>query len=562
VTRAAGAAESAPEQDLQTAAPAAPGRPLVEVTGLAKSFGKLGVFDEVSLAVGPGELVVLTGSSGSGKTTLLRLLHGQLRPTRGSIWVAGRSLHRLWRRGLGRVRRDVGFIFQDFRLLPRLTALENIILALQISDPQLPYSVIRRRALEVLEALSLGHRGRAYPAQLSAGEQQRVAVARALAGHPQILLADEPVTAIDAQNAHIVVRLLEEAAANGAAVIVASHHNTYRSHRELRLPEGKILPGHRGRKAGVSAQPVRPRLWRRLLALCANSFRLVVLSGLRSWRRDLRLIAPALGSMALLFLLCGLLSLVGVAVADVGARAADQASVVRVYLAPDAAPADVAALKARLAADPRVESIREVSAEQALREANGRPGLGALASLSTSNPFPASLDVRARRLTDVGTIAALAKGDPAADPSYPTSYDPDAYSRLQRMGLIIGGIGAGLLLLFLFVAYSVVANSMRAIATARREEVLVTRLLGARGWMLRGPFVVQGLATGAFAGALAAAVVAGGWFLADRFAAATYSQVLPGAGPVAIRFVVAGLLTAGLVLGALTALLGFRRLRA
>ena len=170
--------------------------------------------------------------------------------------------------------------------------------------------------------------------------------------------------------------------------------------------------------------------------------------------------------------------------------------------------------------------------------------------------------MRARRLTDVGTIAAMAKGDPAADPSYPTSYDPDAYSRLQRIGLIVGGIGAGLLLLFLFVAYSVVANSMRAIATARREEVLVTRLLGARDWMLRGPFVVQGLATGAFAGALAAAVVAGGWFLADRFAAATYSQVLPGAGPVAIRFVVAGLLTAGLVLGTLTSLLGFRRLRA
>jgi len=133
---------------------------------------------------------------------------------------------------------------------------------------------------------------------------------------------------------------------------------------------------------------------------------------------------------------------------------------------------------------------------------------------------------------------------------------------LRKVALVAGGVAAGLLLLFIAVAYAVAANSMRAIAAARQQEVTVTRLLGARGWMLRGPFVTEGLVTGAFAGALAAAAVAGTWLLASTFASETYSQILPGVGPSSVRYVVAAVMVAGLVLGALTAMLGFRRIRA
>jgi cell division transport system permease protein len=206
--------------------------------------------------------------------------------------------------------------------------------------------------------------------------------------------------------------------------------------------------------------------------------------------------------------------------------------------------------------------VTEVSAAQALAQANSRPGLDSLASLSDTNPFPASLDVRVRQVTNVGAVAAEVTGDPAADATYPTSYDPDTYARLRKIALIAGGIGGGLLLLFGLVAYAVSANSMRGIAAARREEVTITRLLGARGWMLRGPFVTEGLMTGALAGALAGAVVAGAWVLATRFAAETYSQVLPGVGPDSVRYVGAAVIAAGLVLGALTSMLGFRRIRA
>ena len=379
------------------------------------------------------------------------------------------------------------------------------------------------------------------------------------------------------------MRLLEDAAAGGAAVIVATHKHTFQSSRILRLPTGQVLlngsrraasnangthsaptlwrlllPTHE-RPRKVALKPAQLPLWRRLVALVANSYRLVVLSGLRSWSRDLRLTTPALGSMALLLLLCGTLAMVGIAIERAAVRQAADASLVRVYLASDASPDAVAALKSRLIADPRVVSITAVSPEQALAQANSRPGLDNLASLSATNPFPASLDVRVRDVTNVGAVATSVTRDPAVDPAYPTSYDPDTYARLRHLALVVGAVGGGLLLIFGLVAYAVIANSMRAIAAARRAEVSVIRLLGARGWMVRGPFVVEGLMIGALAGAAAASAVAGAWLLATRFESATYAQLLPGVGPTEVRYVLAAVMVAGLLLGSLTALLGFRK---
>ena len=560
-------------------------QPVVKLTHVFKLFGRTSVLNNISISVAPGEIVEVTGPSGSGKTTLLRLIHGQLRPNRGEVWVEGHGLHRWWRRGLGRIRREVAFVYQEQRLLPRLTALENLVFAMQISDPEVPHRTIRRQALDALEGLSLGHRRGAYPHQLSAGERQRVAVARALSGRPRVLLADEPLASIDDDNAQIVMRLLEEAAANGAAVIVATHHPTLAAHRVLRLPSGQVLVSReraqsngkhsglslwrrirpatsRARKNGHAVSVVRLPLWRRLIALADNSFRLVVLSGLSSWARDLRLTAPALGSMGMTLILCGMLALVGISIATVAGQQAGQASIVRVYLASGASPSAVAALESKLRADPRVSSVSEISAAQALQDAQSKPGLGALAGITGSNPFSASLDVQVKQVGEVAAVAAEVVGDPAVDATYPTSYDPDTYTRLRQLALIIGGIGAGLLLLFTVVAYAVAANSMRAIAAARHNEVTVTRLLGARGWMVRGPFVTEGLVTGALAGAVAAAAVLGVWTLASSLGSATYSQILPGVGPDSVRYVAAAVMVAGLALGALTAMLGFRRMRA
>ena len=206
--------------------------------------------------------------------------------------------------------------------------------------------------------------------------------------------------------------------------------------------------------------------------------------------------------------------------------------------------------------------MRYLTPAQALEEASKRPGLDSLASLSSTNPFPASLDVKVRLVTHVAAVAGSVKGDPAVDPTYPTSYDPDTYARLRHFALVAGAISGGIVLLFAIVAYAVVANSMRGIAHARRQEVAVARLLGARSWMLRGPFVVEGLTTGAIAGALAAALIGAAYLLAMRFQSAVYVQLLPGVGTTAVQYVVAAVITAGLILGTATALLGFRKARA
>lgn len=598
-----------------------PSEPVVRLQAVSRAFGRKSVLKDITLSVGAGELVEVTGPSGSGKTTLLRLVHGQMRPNSGELWVGGRGLHRLFRRGVLGLRQDVAFIFQEQRLLPRLTALENVVLALQVRDPQVPLKTIRRRAAAALESVKLGDRQRSYPHQLSAGERQRVAIARALVTRPRILLADEPLTALDDANAAVVKHLIEEAAAGGTAVIVASHQHSFPASKILRLPSARVMTngarrnghlngytnghvnghsnGHangksngngaaavNGNGAAVAAvatqpstslwrrlfaptreRPSRPArvkalpLWRRLTALSANMYRLVVLNGLRSWSRDLRANLPVMGTIAFLLLLAGTISLVGISVEKIVAGAASQVSVVRVYLAPDATQDEISALQSRLEADPRVASVNYVSPEQALQEAQSRPGLDSLASLSSTNPFPASLDVHVRKVTQIAAVAKSVEGDPAVDPSYPTSYDPNTYSRLKQFAYVAGGIAGGILLLLAIVGYVVIANAMRGIAASRRVEVAVTRLLGARGWMLRGPFMVEGLMTGALAGALAAAAVAGAYLAATRFAGAVFVQVLPGVGPVSVQYVLAAVIATGLVLGTGTAMLGFRKVR-
>ncbi|HEX6349335.1 MAG TPA: ATP-binding cassette domain-containing protein [Candidatus Dormibacteraeota bacterium] len=206
------------------------------MSGVRKTFGKRVVLDQLSFAASLGDVVAVVGDSGAGKTTLLRLIHGQLRPDRGQVWVDGHPLHRRFLRGVEHMRRDAGFIFQDHRLLPRLNALENVVVALQMARPDVPYGVIRRAANEALEQVGLGEDRAKFPAELSLGERQRVAVARTLALRPRLLLADEPTASLDETNAGRVLELLRHAACEGALVVVATHHLDFGAAQVLSLP--------------------------------------------------------------------------------------------------------------------------------------------------------------------------------------------------------------------------------------------------------------------------------------------------------------------------------------
>jgi len=178
----------------------------------------------VHLALQPGELTFLVGPSGAGKTTLLKLINREIRPTRGEVWVDGMAAHALKASRVADLRRRVGVVFQDFKLLPRLTAMENVALALQVGDLRVSDQEASERALDALDAVGLGDRGGAFPHQLSGGQQQRVAVARAIVAQPPLLIADEPTGNLDIETSWEMMDLFGDIAAFGTTVLIATHN--------------------------------------------------------------------------------------------------------------------------------------------------------------------------------------------------------------------------------------------------------------------------------------------------------------------------------------------------
>jgi len=204
--------------------------PLVRVEGVSKHFGegqtRVDALRDVSLAVYPGQVVGLRGPSGSGKTTLLNVIGCILEPSRGRIALDAEVVYdnRWLRSDLRRLRLEkIGFIFQTHNLLPFLDNTENVAVVLDLAG--FDAATARRRAVELLDYLEVGHRGHAMPAQLSGGEAQRVAIARALANRPRIILADEPTAALDSHRAGIVMNLLRKVAVDQDAAIIAVTHD-------------------------------------------------------------------------------------------------------------------------------------------------------------------------------------------------------------------------------------------------------------------------------------------------------------------------------------------------
>jgi ABC-type lipoprotein export system ATPase subunit len=200
---------------------------MLRAAGLVKSYraptGKpICVLAGVDLAVKGGELVVVTGPSGSGKSTLLNVLGLLEDGDRGEIWFEDTRVSGLGRAAKSRARgRYVGFLFQSFLLLPSLTALENVVLAARYV--QRPGGAARRRAIELMQEVGVGDRMDHFPAQLSGGEQQRVAFCRAVLNDPPLLLADEPTGNLDDANGAVILDALRGRARAGAAVVVVSH---------------------------------------------------------------------------------------------------------------------------------------------------------------------------------------------------------------------------------------------------------------------------------------------------------------------------------------------------
>ncbi len=223
--------------------------PIVDIVKATKVYPPdIIAVQNVSLAVGKGELVFLTGMSGAGKTTLLKMICCIERPTKGVIEVAGNDLSRIRQSEIQKLRRQIGVVYQDFKILPRQTVYENIAIPMEVMyrSPK----VIRKRVGQLLEILGITHKREVQAAKLSRGEQQRVAIARAAANAPPLILADEPTGNLDQEASGYVMELFEQLNKSGSTVIIATHDESiYRKsrHRTVELAHG-LFSGHVGHR--------------------------------------------------------------------------------------------------------------------------------------------------------------------------------------------------------------------------------------------------------------------------------------------------------------------------
>ena len=208
----------------------------------AYNSSKRPALDAIDVDVDKGEFVFLVGASGSGKSTFLRLILREARPSRGRVYVAGKEINRLAGWKIPGLRRQIGTIFQDFRLLPNKTVTENVAFALQVIGK--PRRVIQRVVPETLELVGLGGKGDRMPDELSGGEQQRVAVARAFVNRPMILIADEPTGNLDPTTSVGIMKLLDRINRTGTTVLMATHDSgivDQMRKRVIELDAGRVI---------------------------------------------------------------------------------------------------------------------------------------------------------------------------------------------------------------------------------------------------------------------------------------------------------------------------------
>jgi len=206
-----------------------------------KAYGKTSALRDISLEIYAGEIVFITGASGAGKSTLLKLFYKGELASQGQILVDGMNLARMGARKLPELRRRIGVIFQDFKLIAGRTVFDNVALPLEAAGEK--PKIIEKKVMSVLRTAGIEDKAKVYPPSLSGGEQQRVAVARAVVGSPSLILADEPTASLDPHSAEQVIQLLETFHGRGATLVIATHNRRMISRlkgREIRLENGSI----------------------------------------------------------------------------------------------------------------------------------------------------------------------------------------------------------------------------------------------------------------------------------------------------------------------------------
>lgn len=204
--------------------------------------------NDINVKIDQGEFVYIIGSSGAGKSTFIKLMYREEKPTKGDIIIAGQNVSKLKERDIPYLRRNIGIVFQDFKLLPNLTVFENVAFAMEVIEEDA--REMKKRVMEVLEQVKLKHKARSLPSELSGGEQQRVSIARSIVNRPKVIIADEPTGNLDPETSWEIMDIFEEINAMGTTIVMATHNkeivNTMRK-RVLEIDGGQIVrDDHKG----------------------------------------------------------------------------------------------------------------------------------------------------------------------------------------------------------------------------------------------------------------------------------------------------------------------------
>ncbi len=223
-------------------------KPIIEFRGVSKTYpGGTHALDDVNIKIGKGEFVFIVGSSGAGKSTFMKLIMREEKTNIGKITVNGFNLTDMKRKQVPMLRRTMGIVFQDFRLIPTMNVFDNVAFAMHVVGSS--GRNVRREVSNALSKVGLGHKARSMPNQLSGGEQQRVGLARALVNSPDLIIADEPTGNVDPNMSYEIVSLLTEINKRGTTILMVTHdHNLVRDfqHRVIMLDGGKIVADNAG----------------------------------------------------------------------------------------------------------------------------------------------------------------------------------------------------------------------------------------------------------------------------------------------------------------------------
>ena len=450
---------------------------MITLDSVSKSYAKgQPAVNNVSLHIEKGEFVFIVGNSGSGKSTLIKLLLKELEPTSGTIKVNGQILNKMKRWRVPKYRRGVGVVFQDFRLLKDRNVYENVAFAQRVIEK--PNRVIKKRVPEVLTLVGLAEKYKSFPKELSGGEQQRVAVARAIVNRPDILLADEPTGNLDPGNSMEIMKLLEEINNRGTTVLVVTHNreivNSMKK-RVITMRKGVVVSDEKEGEYHSIKQGVK-NIWRNKMFSLAS-----------------------IATMGACIFLFGIFFAVVINFNYIVKNAETDVSMT-VFFNEDVDQATIDEIGTEIKAKTDVvKECKYVSADETWENFAKQYFEGKEEYKDGFKPNDNPLATSAHYevyVYQVETQDALAEYIRSLDGVREVKQAEGATTTLTTMNRVIGYVSIAIILILLAVSVFLISNTVTIGISVRKEEIGIMKLIGATNLFVRAPFLIEGILIG------------------------------------------------------------------